>query len=161
MYIILRTTTFSQMNHGPDTISVTSFVGALPTIPKYNEWKYTMRRSMQEIIPGVFLGPHAAAMKSHLDTLMNTGITHIICVRQDLEAHFIRPHFLDKFKYLILNIADSANENIIPHFAKVRQFIEECLSLGGKVLIHGNSGISRSATLVLAYIMQKFGLTCR
>lgn len=87
MYIILRTTTFSQMNHGPDTISVTSFVGALPTIPKYNEWKYTMRRSMQEIIPGVFLGPHAAAMKSHLDTLMNTGITHIICVRQDRSIH--------------------------------------------------------------------------
>lgn len=141
-------------------IKVTSFVGSVPTVPKY-EWKYVMRRTMQEIIPGVFLGPHSAAMRSHLDDLVNHGITHIICVRQDIEANIVRPHFIDRFKYLTLDIADSVCENIIPHFAKVRQFIDECLMLGGKVLIHGNNGVSRSATLVLAYIMQKYGLSCK
>lgn len=132
-----------------------------PVIPCYSDWKYPMRRNMQEIIPGVFLGPHSAASTSHLDNLINNGITHIICVRQDIEANFIRPHFLDKFKYLTLDIADSVNESIIPHFTKVKEFIEECLVLGGKVLIHGSSGISRSAALVLAFIMEKYKMSFR
>jgi serine/threonine/tyrosine-interacting protein len=116
---------------------------------------------MQEIIPGVFLGPYSAAMKSKLDHLMNHGITHIICVRQDIEAHFIRPNFPEIFKYLVLDIADNVTENIIQHFPKVRLFIDESLSNGGKTLIHGNAGISRSAALVLAYIMEKYGLSCK
>lgn len=49
-------------------------------------------------------------------------------------------------------------ENIIPHFSVVKRFVDECLATGGKVLIHGNAGISRSAALVLAYIMEKYGL---
>lgn len=144
----------------PEQVAVRSVI-EMPVIPSYSEWKYAMRRNMQEIIPGLFLGPHSAAMKSHLDTLINSGITHIICVRQDIEAAFIRPHFIDKFKYLTLDIADSVNENIIPHFTKVKEFIEEALLLGGKVLIHGNSGISRSATLVLAFIMEKYKMSLR
>lgn len=143
-----------------DQVNATSFAPLAPMVPEFHEWKYFMRRFMQEIIPGVFLGPHSAAMRSHLNDLLKQGVTHIVCVRQDIEAHIVRPHFLDKFKYLTLDIADSASENIIPHFPKVRQFIDECLMLGGKVLIHGNNGVSRSATLVLAYVMQKYGLTC-
>lgn len=54
-----------------------------------------------------------------------------------------------------------ATENIIRFFPKVRQFIDDALGKNRKVLIHGNNGISRSATLVLAYIMEKFGLTCK
>lgn len=133
----------------------------IPQVQDSEEWTYTMRRTMQEIIPGVFLGPYSAAMKSKLDHLMNHGITHIICVRQDIEAHFIRPNFPEIFKYLVLDIADNVTENIIQHFPKVRLFIDESLSNGGKTLIHGNAGISRSAALVLAYIMEKYGLSCK
>lgn len=72
-----------------------------PTIPAASdteEWTYTMRRTMQEIIPGLYLGPYSAALRSKLDSLIQHGITHIICVRQDIEAHFIKPNFPDKFK---------------------------------------------------------------
>jgi serine/threonine/tyrosine-interacting protein len=58
-----------------------------------------------------------------------------------------------------LDIADSATENIIQHFKKVKIFIDEGLNSGGKVLVHGNAGISRSAALVLAYLMETYGLT--
>lgn len=50
---------------------------------------------------------------------------------------------------------DSATENIIPHFRLVNKFLDECLTSGGKALVHGNAGISRSAALVIAYIMSK------
>lgn len=46
-------------------------------------------------------------------------ITHIICVRQDIEAHWIRPNF-DKYTYLTLNIADVPTQNIIQYFQQVK-----------------------------------------
>lgn len=30
---------------------------------------------------------------------MDYGITHIICIRQDIESHLIKTHFADKFRY--------------------------------------------------------------
>ncbi|KAI4488181.1 PREDICTED: serine/threonine/tyrosine-interacting protein-like isoform X1 [Polistes canadensis] len=123
------------------------------------EWTYTMRRCMQKVIPGLYLGPYSAASRSKLESLIEHGITHIICVRQDIEAHFIRPNFPDRFKYLVLNIADTTTENIIQHFKNVKEFIDEGINSGGQVLVHGNAGISRSAALVLAYLMETYGLS--
>lgn len=125
------------------------------------EWNYEMRREMQEIIPGLYLGPYSAAMKTKCEHLLEHHITHIVCIRQQLEAHFIRPNFPHLFKYLVLDIADCLSESIIQHFPKVRQFLDECFTSGGKALVHGNSGISRSSALVIAYIMEKYGLTYR
>lgn len=144
-----------------DLIDMTSVYNDIPVYPSSTGWTYSMRRNMQEIIPGVFLGPYSTALKNCRSTLLDKGITHIICVRQDIEAHFIKPQFNDTtFTYLTLDIADIATESIIRFFPKVRQFIDDALSRNSKVLVHGNNGNSRSATLVLGYIMEKFGLTC-
>ncbi|KAL4656250.1 serine/threonine/tyrosine-interacting protein [Arapaima gigas] len=127
----------------------------------FQDWSYPMRREMQEIIPGLFLGPYSAAMKSKLPTLEKHGITHIICVRQDIEANFIKPNFPLKFRYLVLDIADNPMENIIRYFPVTKEFVDGSLQTGGKVLIHGNAGISRSAALVIAYLMETFGIKYR
>lgn len=63
------------------------------------------------------------------------------------------------FRYLVLDIADTTSENIIQHFQQVKDFIDEGLNSGGKILVHGNAGISRSAALVLAYMMEKYNYT--
>lgn len=118
-----------------------------------------MRREMQEIIPGLYLGPYSAAMRSKCGYLLENKVTHIVCIRQSVEAHFIRPNFPETFKYMVLDIADSATENIIQHFSKVKKFLDECCSSGGRALIHGNAGISRSAAVVIAFIMEKYGLS--
>uniref|UniRef100_A0A8C4IL61 Serine/threonine/tyrosine interacting protein n=1 Tax=Dicentrarchus labrax TaxID=13489 RepID=A0A8C4IL61_DICLA len=129
--------------------------------PFLQDWAYPMRREMQEILPGLFLGPYSAAMKSKLPILERQGITHIVCVRQDIEANFIKPNFLHTFRYLVLDIADNPVENIIRFFPKTKEFIDSCLATGGKVLVHGNAGISRSAALVIAYLMETFGMKYR
>ncbi|XP_076682265.1 serine/threonine/tyrosine-interacting protein isoform X2 [Andrena cerasifolii] len=103
------------------------------------EWTYTMRRHMQEVVPGLYLGPYSAAIRSKLQCLLEHGITHIV--------------------YLVLDIADTATENIIHHFQQVKAFIDEGLNSGGQVLVHSNAGISRSAALVLAYVMETYGLS--
>ncbi|RWS25686.1 serine/threonine/tyrosine-interacting protein-like isoform X2 [Leptotrombidium deliense] len=118
------------------------------------EWEYQMRREMQEIIPGLFLGPYAAAMKTKQEDLIKHGITHILCVRQNCESNVIKTNFPGVFEYKIVEIADSPTEKIIPVFDEAREFIGNCLRKGGKVLVHGNAGISRSAALVIAYVME-------
>jgi len=123
------------------------------------EWEYSMRRQMQQIIPQLWLGPYASALKAKEEELSRVGITHIICVRQQIESHWIRPNFAHKYHYLTLDIADSPTQNIIQYFQIVTSFIDECFAQRGAVLVHGNAGISRSAALVIAYIMEKKNLT--
>jgi len=121
------------------------------------DWEYQMRRQMQEILPGLYLGPYAAAMKNQLDNLKAHGITHIVCVRQDCEAPFIKENLPGHFIYLTTNMKDSPTENIIPFFPQFADYIDSIINdnVGGKVLVHGNGGISRSATLVASYVMHK------
>ncbi|CAG2163485.1 unnamed protein product [Oppiella nova] len=144
------------------------------------EWEYSMRRQMQEIVPRLWLGPYASALKTKEDELCRVGVTHIICVRQQIEAHWIRPNFPLKYHYLTLDIADTPTQNIIQYFPsvcqptvplmhscliclsidpKVTKFIDDCFERNGAVLVHGNAGISRSAALVIAYIMEKQNLS--
>nr|XP_036858605.1 serine/threonine/tyrosine-interacting protein-like [Manis javanica] len=136
-----------------------------PSLPQCKEdaeeWTYPMRREMQEILPGLFLGPYSSAMKSKLSILQKYGITHIICIRQNIEANFIKPNFQQLFRYLVLDIADNPVENIICFFPMTKEFIDGSLQTGGKVLVHGNAGSSRSAAFVIAYIMETFGMKHR
>jgi len=134
---------------------------ALPEQIDETEWEYQMRRDMQEIVPNVFLGPYCVANKKRLDYLLGHGISHIICIRHPMEANIIKPNFLDRIKYLVLDIIDSPSDNIITFFPQIKQYIDEALQAGGKVLMHGNAGISRSATFMIAYLMETYGQTYR
>ena len=58
------------------------------------DWTYTMRRDMQEIVPGLYLGPYAAAGKKNFSKLESAGITHVVCVRQEIEKNFIKLVYL-------------------------------------------------------------------
>lgn len=122
------------------------------------EWEYGMRREMQEIIPNIFLGPYACAMKKKLAYLQEHHITHIVCVRQTQEAHFVRANFPQHFTYLVVDLSDGNTESIIPHFPQVRDFLKAALAAGGKVLMHGNAGISRGGALLVSFMMEQYGL---
>ncbi|NWW33546.1 STYX protein, partial [Panurus biarmicus] len=99
------------------------------------DWTYPMRREMQEILPGLFLGPYSSAMKSKLPILQKHGITHVICIRQNIEANFIKPNFQQLFRYLVLDIADNPVENIIRFFPMTKEFIDGSLQSGGKMIL--------------------------
>uniref|UniRef100_A0A3Q3J1J1 Tyrosine-protein phosphatase domain-containing protein n=1 Tax=Monopterus albus TaxID=43700 RepID=A0A3Q3J1J1_MONAL len=139
-----------------------------PCLPATKEdlldWAYPMRREMQEILPGLFLGPYSSAMKSKLPVLEGQGITHIVCVRQDIEANFIKPNFPHTFRYLVLDIADNPVENVIRFFPKTKEFIDSCLATGGKdgwmVVFTFHPQIANAA-LVIAYLMETFGMKYR
>ncbi|CAL8122512.1 unnamed protein product [Orchesella dallaii] len=131
----------------------------LPINEDTDDWMYTMRRTMQEIVPNLFLGPYAAVTRTSLATLKEAGLTHIVCVRSDSEVRYIRANHPEHFQYLIVQMDDSPLESIIPKVKSVSSFIDNCLSRGGRVLVHGNGGMSRSAALVVGYIMSHYGVS--
>ncbi|EJF63367.1 phosphatases II [Dichomitus squalens LYAD-421 SS1] len=125
--------------------------------PSDVEWTYEMRRQCQEILPHLFLGPLQASKS--LDTLKSFGITHIVCIRDAKEAFSVRPRFPEHFQYMVLDVQDSEEQNLIRLFPQAKQFIDEAISKGGSVLVHCNGGISLSPSFVVMYVMQYYNLS--
>ncbi|KAG0142075.1 hypothetical protein CROQUDRAFT_663019 [Cronartium quercuum f. sp. fusiforme G11] len=121
------------------------------------EWKYEMRREAQMVLPSVFLGPYTVSRD--LATLQSLKITHICCISESREAHIYRPRFPDQFTYLVLDIRDATDQNLISKFPDVMHFIDQALAMGGRVLVHCGDGLSRSPALVTAYAMAKYNMS--
>jgi dual specificity MAP kinase phosphatase len=103
--------------------------------------------SPQEIIPGLFLGSFKIA--KNLNKIQELEIKGIINVTMDkLEYHNI------DINYLQIPINDNFDVNIIDYFLEAHKFIDEHLSRGENVLVHCQAGVSRSATIVISYIMK-------
>ncbi|KAF2311538.1 hypothetical protein GH714_024633 [Hevea brasiliensis] len=65
----------------------------------------------------------------------------------------------DLFEYRNYSICDNEDANISTIFEEASDFIDRVESIGGRVLVHCFEGKSRSATLVLAYLMLKKNFT--
>mmetsp|Transcript_25792 Transcript_25792/g.58756 ORF Transcript_25792/g.58756 Transcript_25792/m.58756 type:complete len:202 (+) Transcript_25792:103-708(+) len=121
------------------------------------DWTYTKKREAQEIIPGLWLGPFGAARDQ--DFLKRANITDALVVRAPEEARIIAPKYPEFIHYEVLECRDSPFENIIRFFTAVKQYLDLVLGRGGRVLVHGNAGMSRSAAFVVAYVMETFNLS--
>eukprot|EP01066_Platyproteum_vivax_P000058 Platyproteum_vivax@DN1008_c0_g1_i1.p1 len=120
------------------------------------DWTYANKRDAQLIVAGIWLGPYGCAKDETF--LREAHITNILCVRSPEEAVFIRPKYPKRFAYEICEMRDYQFQSIIPHCLKMRHYVDSILASNGVLLIHGNAGMSRSAVLVVGYIMDKFSL---
>ncbi|KAI9994651.1 hypothetical protein PInf_011474 [Phytophthora infestans] len=59
------------------------------------------------------------------------------------------------FTYLQLQVADLNSVRISEYFDEAFSFIDRALASGGNVLVHCYMGISRSATIILAYLIER------
>ncbi|KAJ0980964.1 hypothetical protein J5N97_009219 [Dioscorea zingiberensis] len=84
------------------------------------------------------------------DGLKTLNITHILSVMRSLN-----PTFPDEFICKTIDVLDSPDTNLAQYFDECFEFIEKARRSGGGVLVHCFAGISRSATIVLAYLMKK------
>ncbi|XP_062237608.1 dual specificity protein phosphatase 2 [Platichthys flesus] len=99
-----------------------------------------------ELLPFLFLG--SAIHSSRRETLAAAGITAVLNVSSTC------PNFYEgEFEYLRLTVEDTLAADIRACFATAITFIDSVKQRGGRVLVHCQAGISRSATICLAYLM--------
>ncbi|XP_048186656.1 dual specificity protein phosphatase 4 [Perognathus longimembris pacificus] len=101
-----------------------------------------------EILPFLYLGSaHHAARRDTLDAL---GITALLNVSPDCPNHF-EGHF----QYKCIPVEDNHKADISSWFLEAIEYIDAVQERRGRVLVHCQAGISRSATICLAYLMMK------
>ena len=64
-------------------------------------------------------------------------------------------------KTLLINIQDKPHIKIQEHFQEANDFIDKAISDGGRVLVYCHAGVSRSATIVISYLIEKCNISLR
>ncbi len=106
---------------------------------------------MNKIQDRLWLGNIQAAQDYH--ALKQANITHILQVASDM-----KPFYPKDFIYKIIDVPDLGQTQLIRHFPAATAFIREGRASGG-VLVHCHAGISRSSSVVIAFLMQDQQMT--
>jgi len=112
----------------------------------------TATKYPDQILDHLWLGSLESSLNRHYNK--EKGITHIItCLNEN------RPHFPDHFTYHNIVLDDIGAAKISIHFNTAIEFIDNAKNSNGSVLVHCAAGISRSSTIVIAYVMKTRRLT--
>jgi len=107
----------------------------------------TVQFDAQEIIPRIYLGSYSAAKNKELLKLY--GITHVLTVAIDAQALYP-----DDFQYMVIRAYDHEYQDLISYFDATNNFVKSALKNDGVVFIHCMAGVSRSTTMLSAYILE-------
>ncbi|KAM9761985.1 dual specificity protein phosphatase 22-B-like [Menidia menidia] len=108
-----------------------------------------MGNGINKILPDLYLGNVRDAQDR--DLLAKHNITHILSI------HDTAAPVLEDMTYLCISAADHSKQNLIQFFRDSIMFIHESRLKGEGCLVHCVAGVSRSVTLVVAYIMTVTG----
>lgn len=108
--------------------------------------------SIDLIEPNLYLGGLNAA--KDLPTINRYNITHIltidICPLPRTVVEYVKG-------YKFIQLSDQPKEDLLSCFDETESFIENGMQ-EGSVFVHCYFGVSRSATVIIAYIMKKYNL---
>lgn len=100
---------------------------------------------MNKVVDGLYLGNIRDS--ENRESLSQNGITHILSIYNNAKP------VLENMTYLCIHAADTSSQNLSQHFKECINFIHECRLSGGACLVHCLAGVSRSTTVVVAYLM--------
>ncbi|CAN9503405.1 unnamed protein product [Ophioblennius macclurei] len=109
---------------------------------------------MLQVDPGLYIG--TAADLNDPQALADAAISHILSVdsedpsqRLPADAQFLRKW---------INVTDEVTSDLLSYMDDCIVFIQQAVDGGRAALVHCQAGRSRSATIVTAYLMQKYRL---
>ncbi|XP_014774669.1 dual specificity protein phosphatase 22-B [Octopus bimaculoides] len=112
-----------------------------------------MGSGMSKILDGVYIGNFYDSKEEKAQK--ENQVTHILAVHDNA-----KPLLADKV-YLCIFASDNPQQCLSQYFEESIDFIHKARQEGGGVLIHCLSGVSRSVTLTVAYIMTITSLSWR
>lgn len=101
---------------------------------------------LSKIGTGLFLAS-AAIERNAKEQLKAQGITHVLQVGVELS-----PNHPDDFTYMRVDILDSEDQDLVKVLPACLEFVQRGKDAGG-VLVHCAAGMSRSPSVVIAYLM--------
>ncbi|KAB5533550.1 protein-tyrosine phosphatase-like protein [Coniochaeta sp. 2T2.1] len=117
--------------------------------------------TISEIEPGLFIGDFASS--SELSTLTDNKITAIVSLANNESEIWSRPanrELVPQDSHMFICCADSPTQDILVRLGDICDFIDKHSNKSpgqSNVLVHCTAGKSRSATIVVAYLMRKNG----
>lgn len=109
--------------------------------------------SCNEIIPNLFLGDITAV--SQKQALADKCVHAVVCCLREMELPTCEFH--QGLDYCRVDVEDIGVEPIELFWPEATEFIHRSLSLGRAVLVHCRAGVSRSASTVIAYLIEYHG----
>lgn len=111
---------------------------------------------VSQLLPSLYL---CGASVISPQVLTQLGINFVINVAPELPDTPLANS--TNILYLRINIMDSTHADLAQHFDEVSDMIEEIRLNNGKTLVHCVAGVSRSASLCLAYLMKYSGMNLK
>ncbi|KAK5981258.1 hypothetical protein GCK32_004716 [Trichostrongylus colubriformis] len=105
------------------------------------------RTEMNEIIPYLYLGSLRDATDA--DQLKKNHIKYVVSVHDLTASHPMH----DQLEVLRIQLSDCSSSDISSHFSVTNKFIHAARLQHAAVLVHCLAGVSRSATVVAAYLI--------
>ncbi|XP_006031853.1 dual specificity protein phosphatase 16 [Alligator sinensis] len=105
------------------------------------------------ILPHLYLGCQRDVLSKEL--MQQNDIGYVLNASNTCP----KPDFIPESHFLRVPVNDSFCERILPWLDKSVDFIEKAKASNGRVLVHCLAGISRSATIAIAYIMKRMDMS--
>ncbi|KAH8407178.1 hypothetical protein KR222_009979, partial [Zaprionus bogoriensis] len=102
-----------------------------------------------KIFEHVYLGSEWNA--SNLEELQKNGVRHILNVTREIDNFFP-----GTFEYFNVRVYDDEKTNLLKYWDDTFRYISRAKAEGSKVLVHCKMGVSRSASVVIAYAMKAY-----
>ncbi|KAK6325084.1 hypothetical protein J4Q44_G00044260 [Coregonus suidteri] len=96
---------------------------------------------------------HPKTPAQDIETLKKFKVSHVLNV-----AYGVKNSFPDLFSYKTVTILDIPETDITSYLQECSQFIDQAKTESGVVLVHCNAGVSRAASVLIGYLMDREGL---
>lgn len=107
---------------------------------------------MSKIAPHVFISNAEQAVDSQF--IRKNRIEYVLCCALELDHSFPKDIIFKKFP-----IRDLKRFNILNYLEEGVEFITEAVSCSRNILVYCNMGVSRSPTIVIAYLVRELQIS--